>query len=157
MFLQLLHMPGSVGTKGDDWMDQSVHGCKDILPGDHMKRVSSLFILIAPQGTFAHSCLLETRGCASVLTWKNVRRILHAFTSYERKPFNSFRIVAGIQHTAFTIAEREKECFFFLIGRNNIERKASNICTLYPFGINKSRPYLNVTSYNKTLHLLLFL
>lgn len=38
-------------TKGDDWMDQTVSGCKDILPGDEMTGVSSLFTLIASQGT----------------------------------------------------------------------------------------------------------
>ena len=55
-------------TMGDDWMDQSAAGCKDILPADQWREVSSLFTLIAPQGTMgSHSCLLETRGCVSEL------------------------------------------------------------------------------------------
>lgn len=54
-------------TMGDDRMEQSVDGCKDILPHDQMKAVSSLFTLIAPQGTMLSPTAVSWR-CASVLT-----------------------------------------------------------------------------------------
>ena len=78
-------------TMDADWMDQSADG--SFLPDDQMAGVSSLFALIAPQGTmvFTHCCLLETGGCASVHTWKNVSKIIHPFNLPQREPFfNSF-------------------------------------------------------------------
>ena len=54
MFLLLPPHPwlsGADVTLGDDWMDRWLDGCKDILPGDRIKDVSSLFTLIAPQGS----------------------------------------------------------------------------------------------------------
>lgn len=66
MFLQLPPQPWRSRTDvtmGDDWMDQSVHWCKDILPGDQMKEVSSLFTLIAPQGTMHSPTAVSWRMC----------------------------------------------------------------------------------------------
>lgn len=66
MFLQLPPQPWRNRmdvTMGDDWMDQSMHGCKDILPDDQMKGVSSLFTLIAPQGTMLSLTAVSWRMC----------------------------------------------------------------------------------------------
>lgn len=123
MFLQLPPQPWlrrTNVTMGNDWMDQSVDGCKDILPGDQMKEVSSHFALIAPQGTIPSPTSVSWRPkdlllCSPERMW---RRLLISSPSWQRKPFN-FRVFAvmgeGLNLKRLTYSQWHIQRRYFII------------------------------------------